>query len=451
MAAARQNMEASNQEGARILQDLLRRPPKDVAAWALDQVNGLQAPGADVESTAIFKIAGALKAAPMEHKQALACNVVKGFGELPAMQRAQLVRIGMSAKDMVGQAEQLELGHLAQREHSAAMQRLADLERRQGGSAAPQAQQHQETQSLMASGDQPPAFVENLLRVAKEARFNEMPQGDLRSIAQAVQSEAIHVVQPQQLLDVVHELNPQEREQLTEALVDAKVVPEEQRGVLEEAVRPGGYADKLGTALAMATTASEYKWVAVALPATELLLALILGFFPCGVSLVFWLQLDGILALLGAGAVFFSSHTLGPAYEKLREDPVGAVQRWQTNGNAGGLRARMQAAIPSVEFESYHPQGAIGVAAVVILVLIGGVWAVVGVFELLGTAVFGCSTLTLFCCIVFIGLRFGILVCLFLLLYYVLDEIQKHRSRPVTLGSSLLPMADDALPLSRNG
>merc|ERR1719223_328763 len=111
-----------------------------------------------------------------------------------------------------------------------------------------------------------------------------------------------------------------------------------------------------------------------------------------------------------------------------------------------GIRVRFEVAIPGVQFDFYHPQGPIGVAVLVLLVLIGGVWAVVGVFELLGTLAFGCSTLTLFCCIIFIGLRFGVLVCLFLLLYYILDEIQKHRSRPVTLGSSMLPMAEDALP-----
>lgn len=445
--AGQQNMDASNQEGARILQDLLRKPPKDVAAWALDQVSALQAPGADVNSTPIFKIAGALKATPMEHKQALVANVVKGFGELPPMQKAEFVRVAMSAKDMAGQAEQIEIGRMAQMKHAEAMQRLADLEKRQGGSSgSAAAPQSQEAQSLLGSGDQPPLFVENLLSVFREARFNEMPPGDLREIAQVAQKEAVHVVQPQQLLDVVHELNPQEREQLTEALVEARVVPEDQRGVLEEAVKPGGYADKLGTVFAMANTASEYKWVAVALPAAELLIGLIVGFFSCGVGLVFWLQLDGILALMGAGAIFFSAHTLGPVYEKLREDPVGAVQRWQTVDQSRGFRARFETTIPGVDFDSYHPQGLIGVVAMVVLVLIGAVWAVVGVVELLGTMVFGCSTLTLFFCIVFIGLRFGILVCLFLGLYYVMDEVQKHRSRPMTLGSSALPMADDSSP-----
>lgn len=471
-------MDASNEEGMRLIQDLLQRPPKDAAAWALDQVNSLSGPNADVEQSPIFKIAGALKAAPMEHKQALVCNVVKGFGDLPAVQKAEFVRVAMRAQDVYGQAEKLELSRLVDSHHTAAVQRIADIEQRQSRSNSGRVSsvidatsphpdvgllglnradsartagvgqpQGQESQSLFGPGEQPSIFVENLLRVAKEARFNEMPREDLRDIAQAAQSEAVHVVQPQQLLGIVHELNPQEREQLTELMVDARVVPEEQRGVLEEAVRPGGYADKLGTALAMATAASEYKWVAVALPVAELVIALILGMFPCGVSLVFWLQLDGSLSLAGAGAVFFASHTLGPVYEKLREDPVGAVQRWQTMEQTRSWRTKLERAVPGVEFDSYHPWGAIGIAVTVFLVLVGGVWAVVGVLELLGTMAFGCSTLTLFFCIVFIGLRFGILVCLFLLFYYVLDEIQKHRSRPVTLGSSLLPMADDAYPV----
>merc|ERR1719267_486012 len=144
-------------------------------------------------------------------------------------------------------------------------------------------------------------------------------------MAQVAQRDAHSLIQPQQLLDVVAELEPGEREQLTEALVEARVVPEEQRGVLEEAVRPGGYADKLAGALGLASKAQQYAWVFFALPAAEFLLALIFDHLSCGTPLVAWLRGDAVLALCVAGAAYFSGTTLSPVYQSLNADLVGAV------------------------------------------------------------------------------------------------------------------------------
>jgi len=266
-------------------------------------------------------------------------------------------------------------------------------------------------------------------------------------MAQTAHGEAHRLIQPQQLLDVVAELNPVEREQLTEALVEARVVPEEQRGVLEEAVRPGGYADKLAAALTLANRVTQYSWVFVALPFVELLLALIFGYMSCGTPLVPWLRFDALLAVFVAAAAYFTGHTMAPVYAKLQEDPVGAVQRWQTVADARSWKIRLETAVPGVTFETYRV-GAIGLGAIVIGILIGAIWAVVGVLELLATVFMGCAFITTCFCIVFIGMRFGCVVGMFWGLYYVMDEIQNHRSRSPMLGSSLLPMSEDALPHS---
>merc|ERR1719198_1356950 len=233
----------------------------------------------------VFKLAGVLNSAPKEMKQALVQRTMAGFGDLPANRRVEAVRLAMQSADIMQRADNYEIQRIAQREHAAAMQRLQKLEAQQAASQGGNPNGlHSSTGSAQADlrMDVPQdPLVENLLRVAKEARFNEMPKDELAGMAQAAQGEAHRLIQPQQLLDVVAELDPSEREQLTEALVEARVVPEEQRGVLEEAVRPGGYADKLGGALTVAAKAREYAWVFIVLPVAEFLIAILLDNFGC--------------------------------------------------------------------------------------------------------------------------------------------------------------------------
>jgi len=447
--------------GQQVLQDLLRRPPAEIAGWALDQARDLEDPAVNVETLPIFQLAGALKAAPPEQKQALVRGAMSGFGDLPVDRRAEAVRLAMRSHDILNQAEGLELTRMAEREHAKAMQRLAALEQRQArlegrpagvagasspeaGGAPPGAGRGEAAQS------RPPPLVENLLRVAKEARFNEMQKEDLTLMAQVAQGEAVRLMEPQQLLDVVSELDQGERQQLTEALVEAHVVPEEQRGVLEEAVRPGGYVDQLGRILACVNKARKYAWVFVAIPVIEFFLAVCLVYLSCGTPLVSWLRFDALLALGVAGAVYFTGHTLAPAYRKLNADPVGAVQRWQSMQQERRWRVKLEATVPGVSFDTYRA-GAAGIAVLALLVLLGAVWAVIGALELLATLLMGCSSLTTLVCTVFVGARFGLLVVLLLGLYYVLDEIQRHRSRSPVLGSSLIPMSEDALPHDGHG
>ena len=52
-------------------------------------------------------------------------------------------------------------------------------------------------------------------------------------------------VQLPQLLEVVANLPQAEREHFADALVRAQFVPDDQRSLLGDAVRPGGYVDTL--------------------------------------------------------------------------------------------------------------------------------------------------------------------------------------------------------------
>merc|ERR1712232_502423 len=83
----------------------------------------------------------------------------------------------------------------------------------------------------------------------------------------------------------------------------------------------------------------------------------------------------------------------------------------------------------------------------IVFVLGGAAWAVVGVLELLASIFVGCNIFTLLVAICFMTLRFTIVVALVLLMFYVLDELQEHRSRSPMLGSSFVSSkSDDGMP-----
>jgi len=278
--------------------------------------------------------------------------------------------------------------------------------------------------------------------VVHQARLDTMSKEEAAQVMQAAQSEVSVFAQPQQLLDVVSELDEVEREQLTEALVEAHVVPEEQRGVLEEAVRPGGYADKLALAVSWLATLRQHIWVVGAIPLVELLLAVLLGSLPCNSPVLSWLRYDAVVALGAAGAIIFAGNTLAPVYAIISQDPVGVVQRWQTSPESSTWKSRLLAAVPGTQFETYRT-GAIGVGIAVACVLLGAIGALVALIEWLAALALGCNALTLFVSLLFIVFRCGLVVLMVLLLYNLLDEIAKHRSRAPRLSNTMNPNTED--------
>eukprot|EP00927_Polykrikos_kofoidii_P029767 TRINITY_DN25676_c0_g1_i1.p1 TRINITY_DN25676_c0_g1~~TRINITY_DN25676_c0_g1_i1.p1 ORF type:complete len:481 (-),score=81.74 TRINITY_DN25676_c0_g1_i1:102-1544(-) len=438
---------AQRQVGHALLQDLLSRPPGAIADWAIEQARMISTPGVDVEQQPIFQVASALAVAPQEEKQALIRGAISGFGELPKQRRTEVVRLAMKSTAVVQQAT-LAAGDSASLPFSRSGSNNANVV----DASVPKAANDvpNSTSSLADSGGNKPLkrlnsldaatqspLGQNLARIMKDTGLAGMSASDRAAISQVAQTEAVRLAQPSQLLDIVSELNEREREQLTEALVEAHVVPEEQRGVLEEAVRPGGYADKLSVTLDWVAKAREHIWVVAALPLGELLVGMLLGLLSCGTPLISWLRYDAVFALGAAGALYFTGHTLSPVYAKLAADPIGAVQRWQSTTEVRTWAVRLETAVPGVEIETYR-LGAIGLGLSIVLVLVGAVWAVIGLLELLASSFFGCNGFIVFVCLLLIVLRFGVVVGIVLLVFYVLDELQKHRSRAPMLGSTSL-------------
>ncbi|CAE7834535.1 shop [Symbiodinium sp. CCMP2592] len=160
--------------GLAVLQDLLKRPGPDVVRWAVEQAQSLARPGTNVQQSQIFQMAGALNAASVAEKQELVRAAISGFGQLPADQRAEALRLVVNT------------------------------------AAAAQVGPHP-----TAEGEVPP-LMQNVMAVVKEAKLHEMPKEEKAILAQEARQDAAEMVQPQQILEVVSELRPEERHQVTE-------------------------------------------------------------------------------------------------------------------------------------------------------------------------------------------------------------------------------------------
>jgi len=389
--------------GEVILEDLTARPPVEVASWALRQLTSLCREGTVVEDLPIFRLAGAICGAPSEQKAALIRSAVEGFGQLPASEKASAIRIGMKGMEVFEQMQQDDrLFWHVQTE----FEQLVSGNQRAG----PQDQ----------SVDAPP-MVQNVLKVAKQLKMSDMAAGEVDNVLHEAQAAVGTIIaEPQGLLGAVTELAPEERAQLADTLVEAQIVPEEQREALEQTVKPGGFADQLSQAFHLLDSARQYWWAFFALPALEMLFSFIFGTLPCTVPAVSWLRVDAILALGVASTVYCSGQTLTPVYQKLRQDPMGAVQRWQAL-ETEDLQQKVEHLLPGIRAETYQA-GGVAVLGCAALLLFGTFWAIVGAVQLLGALLLGCSPATALIFLCFVILRSGTVVAVLAALQHLRQD-----------------------------
>lgn len=340
------------------VQGLLQKTPSEVADWALTQVSDLQDGSKSLETMPVFDVARQIRFASRVEKETLVRNFITGVGSLPPQKKAEVIRLVMHNVNSA--------------------------------------------QDAGANGSRAPPLIRNVMRLAEEAKIQEMPQEELQGIVQEAQTAAAKAVKPDELLGVVRDLPAQEREQLTEALVDAHIVPEEQRETVQQAVRPGGHIDRLASALRVLDTVCGLRWCFIfALPGLELVLAGALGFCECGLPLVRWLRVDTLLTLLVALCVAYISRTMAPAYEKLRSDPLNSASRWQeVSRQSRSWRVRLDEALPGVGLESFQSAGTALLLGLFFQAL-GGLWALVGLLQISAAGVVSCSGLVLASCSAF--------------------------------------------------
>jgi len=314
------------------LMKLLEKPPGEVAAWTVAQMKDLSEAETLVESLPIFKVAGALKDAPVEQKEALIRSMMQGVGDLPVEQRTDALRLftQMSAPG----AESLE------------------------GSPS---------KSPSASS----VLSANMACLAKEAEITEMKPEEMQTLTQTVQKEQGCLIQP--LLDVVPELSEDERKQVTNALVTKGVVSEEKRAMLEEAIKPGGHADELVSVMKWLSI-FKYWWLLFIVPIVEGTVVLGLAFGTgCSVPLVVWLTVDGMVGMKVAWLAYFTKRALQESITKLSENPMGFVTEVQASMENG---VKLLDAIPGASSAIYLVVGMVG------LIVIGSFLVILGVLKL---------------------------------------------------------------------
>jgi len=386
-------------DGQALLRELLSKAPAEVADWALRQAASLSEEAFATESSSAFQLAAALAEAPPEQRRSLLRAAVTGLGQLPAPRRAEVVRLSMQAM----------------------------------AAARPS-----------AGGDSTgaPPLLRNALRLAQSARLEQLPAEELSSLAQEAQLAAERAGGPEALLGAVGELAAEERGRLAEALVEARMVPEEHRAAVEAAVRPGGYADRLAAGLRLLDLVCACKGLCTfAPPLLELLLAWAVGSLPCGAPLAGWLRVDALLTLAVAAAVWRVGDKLDPVYQKLRTNPMGSVQQWQQVAHESkDWRVRLEAAVPGVSLATYQAGGT-AVVACFGLELLGTAWAAVGLLELVAATMLGCSGMVTAICAACVALRLTVTVVLLVAACSVQGHFQWRPALP--------PRAPERLASSR--
>lgn len=372
--------------GAALLRELRSRPPADVARWALEQARELSAAGARPEGLPVAKLAVAVRTAPQEELEGLVRSAIAGFTELPAQERADSVRLALRGAELAGTAAQ------------------GDIEQ----AAAP-----------------PPPLVVNLLKVANSAHLEEVPEETWGALAAAAGAEVKETVRPRHVADVFGQLGEGERSQLTDLLVETKVVPLEQRAAVDEALKPGGHADKLHTGLAWASIARQWAPALLLLPLLECWVAFGAPMRGGGV-LTSWLRFDCCLTIGLAAAVAFTAVALAPVVRVFMEDPLTALRRGAAAAGSGAETA-IRAALPGVSMALVKRGGA-GAVAAAALALCSLFWAALGALLLPVAALSGCPVVAFLTCSVVVGLRLGSTAPLVRLCAYARRHLPRLRS-----------------------
>lgn len=383
--------------GLALIDELLSKPPSKAAEWALDQACSLAEVGTDVRQLPIFRLAQSAGAISAAQRQELVRHAVAGFGRLPPHRQAVAVRIAVEASELL-QASPQSSGDEGRRP--------ATVDRGTSSSARPP--------------PPPLPVVKNLQAIMQETSLGELSRQEVAQLAEEVQSRALQEVQPERLLGMVSELRPKDRERLSLALAEGCALPEDQRGLVEAAVRPGGFTDKLTPLLWLFGEARRRTWVLFGPPVVELILALACTGLPCSWPLAGWLRGDAVLSLCVAILIECLLRSLNPVLQKLRADPMGAAKRWSSMKGDDDIIRRLEAVTPGLDLGPCT-SGGLGFIFLCVLLVIGVMWLMMGVAELLGGMVSECTPIVLHLFVLFFGLRVCMAVVLAQLMHSMLS------------------------------
>lgn len=370
---------------------LEQKSPAEAAEWFVQHLGDLNREG-DIKDSPLYELATAANDASTEEAAKLVGAIVQGVGELPAKTRAEIVPLCTTVAEAI-----------------------------QTGDSEESAQ-----------------FAQNLRAIAEVVARSGRPQGEVQLMAQVAQDEvqAILTKNPQIVLDTVTALPQAERKRVMTVLDNSQVLPETQKKVVTEAIKPGGYADQIQDAIKFVEVAYTRRYVVPGVAVVEVLMSVWLGRKACSNGLISWLYWDGLLSLATCLAVAYTCKTLAPVYRKLREDLPGTVAGIQRSIQSGWKDWDPE--LTGMETDAFR-NAKIGAALSFVLLALSAVWATLGFISFLdGFVLMRCSLLALLVCIVFVGLRCGMLFEASRYVRYLRLNVQKLSAAPpsVSYGST---------------
>jgi len=303
-----QGADSSSNACPPLINELLQKSPEDVAEWVVGQVKAISVADVHVKESPIFLVFAGIGNISEEQKQALIANTVQGFASLPDAKKAEAFRLIMPALGDA-QAPFIEngTGQLSDSEHISPL-------------------------------------TDNLKRLKDEASVN-MSEAELATINELVQKES-NRIGLSEVFSVVSELNEYERKQFAEALLSARLIPGEKRGLVEGVFGPGGVADTIAEGILFL---SRLRLLSMSLVFFIIAEVLAIACFRTCSSLIAWLIADAMLMVAMLVVACVLERLVRPVYQAACADPCSALFRWQAAVQEGcDLDAQVRAALPDI-------------------------------------------------------------------------------------------------------
>lgn len=232
-------------------------------------------------------------------------------------------------------------------------------------------------------------------------------------------------------VEQISQLDRDERARLREALLMNNQIPEEQRRLVMDTVRPDGYADQLMWAYRAAQSARANAWLGAVLTVAELVFACVGNrVLPetsgCSAWLQCWLLFDSLFALAAVGATFLLVSRVTSVFKEIGDNPTGAAQRYHAAaGNDGNWQEGLGAVVPEIDLQTYLAWAGIAILCAA-CVLIGAIGALLALVVLLWKTLNGCIGITGGISAAVVMVRLGTAWFVLSIWLYIRGEILTH-------------------------
>jgi len=282
---------------------------EDLILWVLEQVRDLDCVTAPVENAPITRVGAAVRASTEIRKQDAILKVVRGYLNLKESQRAEITsRLwhaawpmlkGADARgglpELIGQVSQQMSGILSS-------SGFADLEQLERGDVSSQGLSKDSCQKTVGM----PPLTFNLVRVGLQVGIVEVPDVQTMADNPALMIPAIEagvVRDLRVLMEFITGRGEEERKEIVDAAAVSRIVEGGRLMLVEKALLPNGYVDRLSQFLWMLTLMHWFACICVVYPILEIVVSFLLP--HCRVPLKIWLMADAVLWLVSTTSLLY--------------------------------------------------------------------------------------------------------------------------------------------------